>query len=165
MVIPLGAREVVHLVHHGFWPVVHCEIRLEGAVDRRKLKFATLNTSYKLGLALEWISSPRERGKQINKEIKQMTRWFVLPRFGSCEPSPRWGGHKDRVSFNHFPLSNGHPDRVSFLLNQTGHLDPTRTTTQLVSLTWITSHLKSKNEEEESDPRTRAQRTRTKLYL
>jgi hypothetical protein len=44
-----------------------------------------------------------------------MTRWFVLPKFGSKEPSPRWGGHKDRVSFNHFPLSNGHLDWVSFL--------------------------------------------------
>jgi hypothetical protein len=44
-----------------------------------------------------------------------MTWWFVLPRFGSKEPSPRWGGHKDRVSFNPFSLSNGHLDRVSFL--------------------------------------------------
>jgi hypothetical protein len=43
-----------------------------------------------------------------------------------------------------------------------GHLDPTRTTLQLVSLALITCHLKSKNEEEESDPRTRAQRTRAK---
>jgi hypothetical protein len=39
---------------------------------------------------------------------------------------------------------------VSFLLNQTGHLDPTRTTTRLVSLALITSHLENKNEEEES---------------
>jgi transcriptional regulator GlxA family with amidase domain len=42
----------------------------------------------------------------------------------------------------------GHLDRVSFLLNQTGHLDPTRTTTHLVSLALITSHLGNKNEEE-----------------
>jgi hypothetical protein len=41
---------------------------------------------------------------------------------------------------------------VSFLLNQTGHLDPTRTTTHLVSLALITSHLENKNEEEESNP-------------
>jgi hypothetical protein len=54
---------------------------------------------------------------------------------------------------------------VSFLLNQTGHLDPIRTTTQLVSLALITSHLKNKNEEEESDPRTRAQRTLAKHSL
>jgi hypothetical protein len=64
-----------------------------------------------------------------------MTRWFVLPRFGSKEPSPRWGGHKDWVSFNPFPLSNGHLDRVSFLLSQTGHLDPVKTTTHL--LLWL----------------------------
>jgi hypothetical protein len=82
-----------------------------------------------------------------------MTQWFVLLRFGSKESSPRWGGHKDRVSFNPFPLSNGHLDRVSFLLNQTGHLDPTRTTTHLVSLALITSHLENKNEEEESESR------------
>jgi hypothetical protein len=32
-----------------------------------------------------------------------MTRWFVLPRFVSCKPTPHWSGHKDRVSFNPFP--------------------------------------------------------------
>jgi hypothetical protein len=41
---------------------------------------------------------------------------------------------------------------VSFLLNQTGHLDPARTTTHLVSLALITSHFENKNEEEESQP-------------
>jgi hypothetical protein len=41
---------------------------------------------------------------------------------------------------------------VSFLLNQTGHLDPTRTTTHLVSLALITSTFEKKNEEEERDP-------------
>jgi hypothetical protein len=68
--------------------------------------------------------SEREGENKSTKEIERMTRWFVLPRFGSKEPSPRWGGHKDRVSSNPFPLSNGHLDRVSFLLNQMGHLDP-----------------------------------------
>jgi hypothetical protein len=53
-----------------------------------------------------------------------MTQLFVLPRFGSKEPSPRWGGHKDRVSFNSFPLSNGHLDRVSFLPWFPGSLRP-----------------------------------------
>jgi hypothetical protein len=53
-----------------------------------------------------------------------MTRWFVLPRFGSCKPTPRWGGHKDRVFFNHFPLSNGHLDRVSFSSQSNGTLSP-----------------------------------------
>jgi hypothetical protein len=31
----------------------------------------------------------------------------------------RWGGHKDRVSFNPFPLSNGPSDRVSFFFSNT----------------------------------------------
>jgi hypothetical protein len=53
-----------------------------------------------------------------------MTRWFVLPRFGSCKPTPRWGGHKDRVSFNPFPLSNNHLDRVSFSSQSIGTLSP-----------------------------------------
>ena len=55
-----------------------------------------------------------------------------------------------RVFFNPFPLSNGHLDRVSFLLNQTGHLDPARTTTHLVSLALITSHLRIRMGREES---------------
>jgi hypothetical protein len=53
-----------------------------------------------------------------------MTRWFILPRFGSGKPTPRWGGHKDRVSFNPFPLSNGHLDRVSFSSQSNGTLSP-----------------------------------------
>jgi hypothetical protein len=53
-----------------------------------------------------------------------MTQWFVLPRFGSCKPTPRLGGHKDRVSFNPFPLSNGHLDRVSFSSQSNGTLSP-----------------------------------------
>jgi hypothetical protein len=108
-----------------------------GGVNRRNLKFITLNTIYKSRLALE-INRVQKRGrKQINQEIKRMTRWFVLPRFSSWKPTPRWGGHKDRVSFNPFPLLNGHLDRVSFLLNQTGHLDPTRTTTTWCLLLWL----------------------------
>jgi hypothetical protein len=43
------------------------ESHLEGGgVNRRNLKFTTLNTHYKPGLALELKSSPGERGKQIN---------------------------------------------------------------------------------------------------
>jgi hypothetical protein len=56
--------------------------------------------------------------------MKRVTRWFVLSRFGSCKPNPRWGGHKNRVSFSHFPLSNGHLDRVSFLPWFLGSLRP-----------------------------------------
>jgi hypothetical protein len=60
-----------------------------------------------------------------------MTRWFVLPRFDSCKPTPRWGGHKDRVSFNPFPLSNGHLDRVSLSLQSNGTLSPLQGPPQL----------------------------------
>jgi hypothetical protein len=35
-------------------------------VNRRNLKFTTLNTHYKLGLALELKSSPGERGNKSN---------------------------------------------------------------------------------------------------
>jgi hypothetical protein len=42
--------------------LIPIESRLEG-VDRRKLKIINLSTHYKLGLALEMNSSPRERGK------------------------------------------------------------------------------------------------------
>jgi hypothetical protein len=72
-----------------------------------------------------------ERENKSNENQGEWTRWFVLLRFGSKEPSPQWGVHKDRVYFNPFPLSNGHLDRVSLFLNLTGHLDPTRTTTHL----------------------------------
>jgi hypothetical protein len=60
-----------------------------------------------------------------------MKQWFVLPRFGSCKPTPRWGGHKDRVSFNPFPLSNGHLDRVSLSLQSNGTLSPLQGPPQL----------------------------------
>jgi hypothetical protein len=72
-----------------------------------------------------------ERENKSNENQNEWTRWFVLPRFGSEEPSPRWGGHKDRVYFTPFPLLNDHLDRVSLFLNITGHLDPARTTTHL----------------------------------
>jgi hypothetical protein len=62
--------------------------------------------------------------KTNHKQTKSETRWFVLSRFGSCKPTPRWGGHKDRVSFNPFPLSNGHLDRVSFSSQSNGTLSP-----------------------------------------
>jgi hypothetical protein len=94
-----------------------------------------------------------------------MTRWFVLPRFGSCKPTPRWGGHKDRVSFNPFPLSTDHKDQWAFLLNQMGHLDPTRTTTTWCLLLWLQMCWEQEMGKKKSDPSTRAQRTRAKLSL
>jgi hypothetical protein len=47
------------------------ESRLEG-VNKRNLKFINLSTHYKLGLVLELNPSPKERGKQINQEIKRV---------------------------------------------------------------------------------------------
>jgi hypothetical protein len=43
-----------------------------GGVDRRNLKIINLSTHYKPGLVLEINSSLKERGKQINKELKRM---------------------------------------------------------------------------------------------
>jgi hypothetical protein len=42
------------------------ESRLEG-VNRRNLKFITLNTTYKSGLTLKIKLCPKERGKQIDQ--------------------------------------------------------------------------------------------------
>jgi hypothetical protein len=56
--------------HHALIPI---ESRLEGGgVNRRNLKFTTLNTHYKPGLVLELKSSTRERGKTNQMEIKRM---------------------------------------------------------------------------------------------
>jgi hypothetical protein len=54
---------------------------------------------------------------------------------------------------------------VSFLLNQTGHLDPSQGPPQLGVSCFDYKCLENKNEEEESDPRIRAQETRAKLSL
>jgi hypothetical protein len=78
-----------------------------------------------------------------------MTRWFVLPMFGSRKPTPHWGGHKDRVSFNHFPLSNGHLDRVSFSPQSIRSLRPHKDHHNFVSLALITKVLRTRNGEEE----------------
>jgi hypothetical protein len=53
------------------------ESHLEG-VNRRNLKFTTLNAHYKLGLALEHKSSPGERGKTNQMEIKRMNMVICL---------------------------------------------------------------------------------------
>jgi hypothetical protein len=55
----------------------------------------------------------RGKGKQIEWRSTQMNMVICLPRFGSKEPSPRWGGHKGRVYSNPFPLSIGHTDWLS----------------------------------------------------
>jgi hypothetical protein len=53
------------------WALIPIESRLEG-VNRRNLKIINLSTHYKSGLELEMNPSPKERGKQINQEIKRM---------------------------------------------------------------------------------------------
>jgi hypothetical protein len=83
-------------------------------VNRANLKFTNLITTTSR-VSVRNIKRVRKRGCKTNrKQIKSVTRGFVLPRFGSRKPTPCWGGHKDRVSFNPFPLSNGPLDRVSF---------------------------------------------------
>jgi hypothetical protein len=49
---------------------------------------------------------------------------ICFPRFGSKEPTPRGGGHKDRVYSNPFPLSIGHLDQLSVSSQSHGSLRP-----------------------------------------
>jgi hypothetical protein len=89
-------------------------------VNRANLKFTNLITTTSRVSVRDINES--ERGRKTNRErIKSVTQGFVLPRFGSCKPTPRCGGHKDRVSFNPFPLSNGPSDRVSFSSQSNGN--------------------------------------------
>jgi hypothetical protein len=62
--------------------LIPIESRLEG-VNRQNLKFINLSTHYKSGLALEMNLSLKERGKQINQEIRQMNMviCFIEVRF------------------------------------------------------------------------------------
>jgi hypothetical protein len=117
-------NEVWSLVPHPKQNIVGTWKSPRGGVNRANLKFINLSTHYKPGLVLEIKASLKERAKINHKQIMRMTRWFVLPRFGSCKPTSRWGGHKDRVSFNPFPLSNGHLDRVSFSSQSNGTPSP-----------------------------------------
>jgi hypothetical protein len=66
------------------------ESRLEGGgVNRENLKFINLSTT------TSWVSVrninefEREGEKTNHKQIKSETQGFVLPRFSSCEPTPR----------------------------------------------------------------------------
>jgi hypothetical protein len=53
--------------------LIPIESRLEG-VNRRNLKIINLSTHYKLWLALEIQSSPKERAKTNHKQMKSVTR-------------------------------------------------------------------------------------------
>jgi hypothetical protein len=89
-------------------------------VNRANLKFIDLITTTSRVSVRNINESEREGEKTNREQTKRETQGFVLPRFGSCKPTPRWGGHKDQVSFNPFPLSNGHLDRVSFSSQSNG---------------------------------------------
>jgi hypothetical protein len=47
------------------WDLIPIESRLEGGVNRRKLKFTNFKHNYKPRLALEINSSPKERVKTM----------------------------------------------------------------------------------------------------
>jgi hypothetical protein len=53
--------------------LIPIESRLEG-VNRANLNFTNFKHNYKLGLALELKSSPKERAKTNHKQIKSVTR-------------------------------------------------------------------------------------------
>ena len=63
--------------------LIPIESHLEGRVNRRNLKIINLSTHYKPGLALELKSSPGERGKTNQMEIKRMNTviCFIEVRF------------------------------------------------------------------------------------
>jgi hypothetical protein len=58
-------------------------------VNRAKLKFTNINTTTNRVSVRNINESVREGGKTNPKQMKSVTRGFVLPRFGSCKPTPR----------------------------------------------------------------------------
>jgi hypothetical protein len=58
-------------------------------VNRAKLKFTKLITTTSRVSVRNIIESEREGGKTNRKQMKSETQGFVLPRFGSCKPTPR----------------------------------------------------------------------------
>ena len=110
------------------------------------LKFTNLITTTSRVSVRNINESERGCEKTNRNQIKSETQGFVLPRFGSRKPTPRWGGHKDRVSFNPFPLSNGPSDRVSFSSqsngNQTSPQGPPHNWCLLLRLQLIFDHKK-----------------------
>jgi hypothetical protein len=96
-----------------------------------------------------------EKGKRANKSNgnqHKWTRWFVLPRFGSKEPNPRWGGHKGWVYFNPFPLSNGRLDWVSLLLITRATKTPQGPPHTWCLLLGFTKHSRIRMRKEEGNP-------------
>jgi hypothetical protein len=66
------------------------ESRLEGGgVNRAKTKFTKLITTASRVSVRNIIESARGGAKQNASEYGSETQGFVLPRFGSCKPTPR----------------------------------------------------------------------------
>jgi hypothetical protein len=78
-----GALIGVPLLRH-----MDIESRLEwGGVNRAKLKFTKLITTTSRVSVRN--NNESERGRKTNrKQMKSVTRGFVLPRFGSRKPTP-----------------------------------------------------------------------------
>jgi uncharacterized protein (DUF2147 family) len=71
------------------WRPSHTDSRLEGGVNRAKLKFTKINTATSR-VSVRNKNRVRERGCKTNlKQIRSVTQGFVLPRFGSRKPTPR----------------------------------------------------------------------------
>jgi hypothetical protein len=103
------------------------------------MKFIKFKHNYKPGLALEIISSPKERAKTNHKQIRvdDTVICFTEVRFLQTYSPLRWSQRPGL--FQPFPSLKRslRPSELSFL-DFPGHLDPARTTTQLVSLASLT---------------------------
>jgi hypothetical protein len=64
-------------------------IIIESRVNRAKLKFTNIITTTNQVSVRNINESAREGEKTNRKQMKSMTRGFVLPRFGSRKPTPR----------------------------------------------------------------------------
>ena len=116
-------------------------------MNRANLKFTNFKHNYKPGLVLELNSSPKERAKTNHKQIRtdDTVICFTEIRFLQTYSPLRWSQRPSL--FQPFPSLNRslRPSELSTYL--TGHLDPARTTTHLVSLALVTTHLRTRNEE------------------
>jgi hypothetical protein len=72
--------------HRALIPI---ESRLEGGVNRANLKFINLSTTTSRVIVRNINESEREGKKTNRKQMESETQGFVLPRFGSCKPTPR----------------------------------------------------------------------------
>jgi hypothetical protein len=122
-------------------------------VDRRNLKIINLGTHYKPNLALEMNSSPRERGKtnqprnKADEHSDLFYRGSVLKNLVPFEVVTKTGSLSTLSSLKR----SLRPSELSSLL-LTGHLDPARINTQLVSLALLTNHLRVTRKRKESQP-------------